>query len=332
MQPMSVRERFHACMNFEPVDHLPMIEWAVWWDKTIDRWSSEGLSVTDRYELYRHFGLDMYHQLWLNPQDHECPQPESHGAGILTSTEDYERLLPHLFPSLMADVEELKRLGEQQARGEVVVWLTINGFFWFPRTLFGIENQLFAFYDHPELMHRMNQDLSEWILRTVKDVRKYCELDFVTFAEDMSYNHGPMISRELFDEFMLPYYRQVLPDIQNAGTFAIVDSDGDITEPAGWFRDAGVDGMLPLERQSGVDIDVMQSKYPDMRFIGHFDKMTMPEGEDAMRAEFERLLPAARRGGFLISVDHQTPPSVSLEQYETYLKLFREFAERVSLA
>ena len=86
------------------------------------------------------------------------------------------------------------------------------------------------------------------------------------------------------------------------------------------------------ESGSGVDIDVMQSKYPDMRFIGHFDKMTMPEGEDAMRAEFERLLPAARRGGFLISVDHQTPPSVSLEQYETYLKLFREFAERVSLA
>ena len=33
-----------------------------------------------------------------------------------------------------------------------------------------------------------------------------------------------------------------------------------------------------------------------------------------MREEFERLLPVMRQGGFLPSVDHQTPPGVSLEK------------------
>jgi uroporphyrinogen-III decarboxylase len=64
-----------------------------------------------------------------------------------------------------------------------------------------------------------------------------------------------------------------------------------------------------------------------MRFIGHFDKMIMHHGEAALRAEFERLMPVARQGGFIISVDHQTPPGVSLEDYRLYLRLFQEYAQ-----
>ena len=56
--------------------------------------------------------------------------------------------------------------------------------------------------------------------------------------------------------------------------------------------------------------------------------MTMDKGEDAMRAEFERLLPTAAGGGFLISCDHQTPPGVSYHNYKTYVALFREYAEQ----
>lgn len=54
--------------------------------------------------------------------------------------------------------------------------------------------------------------------------------------------------------------------------------------------------------------------------------MTMNRGEAAMRAEFERLLPLARTGGFLIGCDHQTPPGVSYQDYHLYLRLFREYA------
>jgi uroporphyrinogen-III decarboxylase len=66
-----------------------------------------------------------------------------------------------------------------------------------------------------------------------------------------------------------------------------------------------------------------------MRFIGHYDKMCMPKGEEAMRREFERLVPTAAKGGFLVSVDHQTPPGVSYAQYQTYVSLFREYAEEI---
>jgi hypothetical protein len=32
-----------------------------------------------------------------------------------------------------------------------------------------------------------------------------------------------------------------------------------------------------------------------------------------------------RTGGFIPSVDHQTPPGVSLEQYQLYVRLLKEY-------
>ena len=61
--------------------------------------------------------------------------------------------------------------------------------------------------------------------------------------------------------------------------------------------------------------------------VGHFDKMVMNRGEAAIRGEFERLLPLMRTGGFIPSVDHQTPPGVSLDQYRVYLRLLEEYTK-----
>ncbi len=326
---MNTRERFQAAMRFQPFDRLPLIEWAHWWDRTVQRWLGEGLpaGMTDRYDLYRYFGLDMYRQDWLRACGPGCPTAASHGAGIISDERDYDRLRPLLYPADVVDPRRWADWAAEQARGESVLWFTLEGFFWFSRTLLGIERHLFAFYDQPALIHRINGDLADWMLQVIARIGDFCAPDFMTFAEDLSYNNGPMLSRDMFDAFMKPYYDRVIPALRRRGILAIIDSDGDVTAPAAWFEDAGLDGILPLERQAGVDIARLRREHPRMRFIGHFDKMTMDKGEAAMRAEFERLLPTAALGGFLPSVDHQTPPGVSLANYRIYLALFREYAE-----
>ena len=40
---MNVRERFHAIMNGRPVDEMPVLKWAYWWDKTLDVWYGQGI-------------------------------------------------------------------------------------------------------------------------------------------------------------------------------------------------------------------------------------------------------------------------------------------------
>ena len=72
---------------------------------------------------------------------------------------------PRLFPDHRRAIESMRPWAARQARGEAVVWITLEGYFWFPRTLMGFTKISLAFYDQPELIHRINQDLTEFNLR-----------------------------------------------------------------------------------------------------------------------------------------------------------------------
>ena len=331
-EAMTNRERFHAIVNFQPVDRLPVVEWASWWDQTVRRWEGEGLPTgLDRYALCDFFGLDVWWQDWIQALRRDAPQPVSHGSGIMASEADYARIKPYLFPMDAygpVNAETWQAAAVHQQRGSRVLWFSVDGFFWLARRLLGIERHLYAFYDQPELLHRINSDLADWMLRVVDRICAVTTPDFMTFAEDMSYNNGPMLSEELFNTFLLPYYRRVVPALLERGIVPIVDSDGDITRAAPWFERAGLRGILPLERQAGVDLALLRRNHPRMVWVGAYDKMVMNKGEAAIEAEFDRLLPVARRGGVIVSCDHQTPPGVSLDAYRAYLRQFRAFAVR----
>lgn len=321
-------ERFRAVMSFQPVDRLPRWEWATWWDKTIVRWRGEGLEpgLSDPFSISRHVGLDPYRQFWWGAIDHGHEAASRVRPGNVAGGGDYDDLLPALFPD--PRVEPMAEWRDQQARGEVVVWITLEGFFWFPRGLMGFERLFLAYYDQPDLVHRMNAGLLSHNLRVLEAVTRTCPPTFMTIAEDMSYNHGPMVSEAVFDEFLAPYYRPLIERAHEMGILTIVDTDGEVSLLVPWLLGVGVDGVLPLERQAGVDAARLRDAFPQLRMVGHFDKMTMPRGEAAMRTEFERLLPLMRTGGYIPSVDHQTPPGVSFQQYLVYRRLLDEYTER----
>lgn len=345
MQP---RERFLRTLNFESCDdRLPMVEWAAWWHLTIDRWKTEGLPADISWDdSLAHFGLD---PLVMMRGDARLPDPlpdeiterlarapnasvevQHTNRALVASEADYEMLRPYLYSEthVAAAVEQARALKPRHDRGEISIRVWLDGYFWFPRKLFGIEEHLLAFYDHPELMHRMNGDLADFNVRMIEAIGSVLTPDMVGFAEDMSYNHGPMLSQRCFEEFLQPHYRRSIPAIKARGSKVLVDTDGDVTTMIPWMQAAGIEGVYPLEHQAGVDVAELRRRHPDLLMMGGYDKMVMTRGEAAMRAEFERLLPVMRSGGFIPSVDHQTPPGVSLAEYEIYIRLFREYCER----
>jgi hypothetical protein len=322
-------QRFRAVMSGQPVDRLPVWEWAMWWDETVIRWRQEGLSTElgdDVFAIHEHLGLDPYKQFWFSTTEATIDAKQHHVEGCVTDMDSYLRLRPTLFPAHQQAIESMAPWGVRQAAGEAVVWATFEGPFWFTRTLLGFEGLMLAYQDQPELIHRISSDLIDSNLRLLERMSGVCVPTFVTIAEDMSYNHGPMISQRVFEAFIAPCYQRLIPRLKELGIIVIVDTDGDVSRMVPWLQKTGVDGVLPLERQAGVDGMNLRRTHPDLCMIGHFNKMTMPLGEEAMRQEFERLTPLVRSGRFIPSVDHQTPPGVSLEQYRCYLRLLGEYA------
>jgi hypothetical protein len=332
---MNNRDRFRHILRFERVDRLPRFEWAIWWDQTIRRWETEGLPAgrpsgeAGVVAIMEHFGLDPAWQAWFPIHKPSYPTM-SHGEGPVCDHKSYEVIREYLYPDVDWEAAFPPEVRERHEKGDLTVWFTLNGFFWFPRSLLGIERHLYAFYDQPDLMRRINDDLLAFNKRLLKGIANLIEPEFMTFAEDLSYNHGPMLSKAMFDEFLAPYYRELTPLIRAQNVIPMVDSDGNVESCLPWFIACGVEGLLPFERQSGVDIARVRRNHPDFRIIGAFDKMTMNRGVEAMTAEWERLLPVMRQGGFIPSVDHQTPPGVSLAQYRDYLALMWEYTERAA--
>jgi hypothetical protein len=208
---------------------------------------------------------------------HNCPQPKSYGTEIITDEKSYEEIKKYLYPeeSLRYIKKAAAELKEMHDRGEIIIRLWLDGFFWFPRTLFGIENHMYAFYDHAELMHRINEDLADFHIRTLDKLFEVITPDMSGFAEDMSYNHGPMLSYKLFKTFVEPYYLKVVPVLKEHGVKVLVDTDGFVEDMIPWLLESGIEGVYPLERQAGVDINRIRANYPGLLMMGAYDKMVM---------------------------------------------------------
>lgn len=288
--PETVRSRFCKLLRGEmPLDRLPVFEWAVWWDQTIARWEAEGLPKgLGVREIKEYFGLDVDCQYWF-PQMRSGARPVPGGpeGGWVRSEADYESLLPFFYAEPDDAVRSLwTKWAVEQARGEIVVWITFCGFFWWPRVLFGIEPHLYSFRDQADLMERMIRDQTEHIRRGIEAVCAVFVPDFMTFAEDMSYNHGPMVSRHDFERFLAPAYREIVPLLEAKGIVPLVDSDGQVEPMIPWLEEVGIRGILPLERMAGVDVARLRERHPRFVLVGAFDKTVMHRGEAAIRQEF----------------------------------------------
>jgi len=84
-------DRFKKTLTFEKVDRLPVMEWASWWNKTIDRWRQEGLpdNCVEDTEIMEYFGLDIHAQFWYEARGVNCPKPIAHGKGVLDDLSHY---------------------------------------------------------------------------------------------------------------------------------------------------------------------------------------------------------------------------------------------------
>lgn len=244
--------------------------------------------------------------------------------------EQWEKLKAHAMKELELYTDEAiyqayAPLKEGHDRGDYSIRLHLEGFFWTPRELMNFEPVLYAFYDAPELLHDINDFICQVYKEKAMKVIEILQPDVVYFNEDLSGVNGPLISPDTFDEFVGSYYRELIPMLKERGVGnVIVDTDGQFEALIPNFIAAGVDGFLPMDVNAGMDIVKIREKFPKLKFIGGYNKLEIAKGKEAIDAEFDRILPVIRGGGYIPGADHQVPPSASLEDYRYYIHRLSE--------
>ena len=251
----------------------------------------------------------------------------------IKTAEDFERFADHFdasdpsrFPiPLDSDASWAKPGAPRQIWGGV-----FTGFYSVVRELMGFEGSLFAFYDNPELVVRIQEFFSDFRMELFARALEHCEIDYVLIWEDMAFKNGPMISPAMFDEFILPYYKRFTDMLR--GRFGIknifVDCDGDFSCLIPSFIKGGVTGFYPFEVQAGMDIERIREAYPDLIIMGGIDKMALSAGRDAIGAELKKAGRMLEKGGFIPYTDHMVPPDVSLSDYRYFRAELKKLLDR----
>ena len=205
-----------------------------------------------------------------------------------------------------------------------------DGFFSLSRELFCIQEQVTRYYTEPDLMHDICKQQVKVYLATFEELFSKVDLDYVVMWEDMAFNTGPLVSPDIFKEFMTPYYKQVTDYLKQMGVTSItVDTDGNCWKLIEEFIKGGVTGLYPFEVNADMDIVEVRKQFPTLQIQGGLDKLEVSKGKAETDAELEKKVPfMLEHGGFIPYMDHLVPPEVSWENYVYYRERLNEMIDK----
>jgi uroporphyrinogen decarboxylase len=209
------------------------------------------------------------------------------------------------------------------------VMLNVGSFFGALREWVGLKELLYMFYDDPNLVEDMMNQIcyleTECLKRILKDIR----IDCAWFWEDMAFKTGPLISPDMVRKFMLPRYHRITDILHSSGVdIILVDSDGDVNKLIPLWLEVGINGYYPLEVAAGNDAVALRKKYgKEIIMLGAIDKRVLTQGREKIREEVMSKVPfLLEQGGYLPAVDHAVPHNVPWENYRYFVNTMREVA------
>ena len=223
--------------------------------------------------------------------------------------------------------ERMKLVQEKAAQGLMIQQMIIGGYM-FLRSLMGPEDIMYVFYDKPEMVHDCMRTWLKLSDAVIARHQEYVTFDEIYIAEDICYNHGPLISPEMMKEFLFPYYQQLLSNMKarqidkSRKLYVQVDTDGDLRPVIDVYKEGvGIDMLDPFEVASDCDVVEIGKDYPWMIMSGGIDKRVLSEDFDTMDKYLIPLLTQMhKRGGFIPTCDHGVPPEVPWKNYLHYRK------------
>ena len=242
---------------------------------------------------------------------------------VKTWTANVKWRLDPTTPARYADLD--KRMADAKAaaaKGLMIVQGLIGGYMYL-RSLIGPGDLLFKFYDEPALITDCMETWFKLADAVIARHQQHVTLDEIFFAEDICYNHGPLISPDMMREHITPYYQQLIANAKarqldkKRKLYVQIDTDGFCDPTIPIYRETiGMDMMSPFEVASGCDVVRTGKEYPDLIISGGLDKRVLAKSQKDIDAMVERIIPAMRaRGGYIPTIDHGTPEETPYANY-----------------
>lgn len=296
---------FIDCMDYDAVG--PNLTWDALGRV---RWLDESKRVfVDRWGVVRQFAADVI------PVPIEAP---------IKSAADLVRYVP-------PDPEEeplLERLGELVSRfkGRRATFILGRDVWTGSYMVRGMENLLVDMMTEPGMVRdivRMQVDYYKTVHRRAIEMG----VDIIHLVDDYAYHSGPLMSPELFDEFLAPGLKEVVADVKEAGAYCMKHTDGDIRKILPSIAASGIDGLGPLEPEAFMVLAEVKKDHPRLTVMGNVSCDLLARGtESDVEKSVKELIDATAPGGrYVMSSGNSIPFSTRPENLRTMIETTKEY-------
>jgi uroporphyrinogen decarboxylase len=220
------------------------------------------------------------------------------------------------------------RRAVKRFKGKRAIVFQVRDVFSYPRDLLGFENLLMSLIDDPALVGDLVEMSVDYNSKLA--VRAIAEgADVIFSGDDVADNRGPFFNPAVYKEIFLPGFKRLVGKVKENGAYYIKHTDGNVLPLVGYFIEAGIDCLDPIERPAGMDIGEMKKRYGDrLALKGNIDcRHTLTTG--TIREVTEEVKSCIRRaspgGGYILSSSNSIHSGVNPKNYQTMIRALREY-------
>ncbi len=213
-------------------------------------------------------------------------------------------------------------------KGEKAITLCCHEGFEFSHYLFGMDNLFMAYLEAPEIAHRLARMVVDYKKAVLK--RAIAEgVDVIVSGDDYAFKTAPLMSPGFFDEFCVPYIKEMVDAAHECGAPFVKHTDGFLWPIIDSIVDCGIDALDPIEPIAGMDIGKVKEKYGHrIALVGNVDcteVLTHGSREDVVDAVKETIAKASVGGGHIMASSNSIHPGVTPDNYRTMVEAAHEF-------
>ncbi|MFQ5885876.1 MAG: uroporphyrinogen decarboxylase family protein [Anaerolineae bacterium] len=236
-------------------------------------------------------GVDEWGQIWKNG---------IYVDGVVDTEMDLRRYSPPLdYVDEFFDIDRVKEVMELYP-DHCLIYGSHIGPFTAGFMAMGFERFFLRLLEKPGFVHKLLEARTEWCIAMFRKATSL-GVDVVVLGDDAGHKEGPMISPRMWTEFILPYHRRIVDELDLP---VIWHSDGAIESLLLMAIEAGFVGVHGLEPAAGIDLGGVKREFgEDLVLIGNVDVTVLCDSDlDAVQREVTRCIEqGAPGGGYMIS-------------------------------
>lgn len=184
----------------------------------------------------------------------------------------------------------------------------------------GVDNTIYALNDHPERMKEFMKIASD-AQDQLYEVLEKCPVSILNFGENIDKHFDPP---QLFNEYLVPYYKKRVSQLHKAGKFCHIHMDGGLKPLLPYINDSGFDAIeaaTPLpqgdvtleELKDAMGETILMDGVPAILFLPQYSE---EELEDFATKVLKMFSP-----NLILGISDELPPPADIEKLRLVSRL-----------